>query len=1352
MKQPSFELELSVPESWRDSFITRGVGHGLVEICCWPSPPLLEAAAFTVALAPLGVGSGWAFPHLVLIFPVSGIPPEDALGLETNLWRRIDELLTARMPPEQVQRGLEMLRKRVCVLALDVHDTDVLVNAVRELPERTALFIGRGELFSSAAVAKREADLRAPTPMGEELHLRLVEDIWVPQVHHIARLLGSIASERMLYVVLRVGHYQPERPENLTLLESTDGCNILATRSVEGHSLSPLDWERWTGLMRQGRASDVLAEIDMRAELSALNQAFLKAQCLLAAGQGMLAFQYIEPFLEQMSRGDDPHLLLTVSRMALYAGKLDEASAFLAGALQQPQRDEETLTAALQIATALRVKEQVAAIRDELVRRYPRSEPAMREIIGPILQERRFGEVEAKLAPIVQGGATVGYVRYIYLLARAFQGQTEPDYPQFIEEVKQSGVASPSVAALDSARDLFARRVPERAVELIAGFDWEPAFLPDAVDMVMEGMQQLIIARRSTQKAEDTERLFNQLRRALALVLRYLSDHPEDGERRVEFARLLTPEGGGSVGFRILVESVLRERIPSHCGPEVRTPKPEMPEDFASAILPRLLPKAGRLLLGVGELSLEGIPYSPAELLAFISEMLEYLSTRAEDEGDITSMTQLLHVALLLLRQEERSRSEALRLMNLVGTGLCFAGHFQGARDLVERGLKLAEGGEPSHKRKAWVLFADIYLRTHNRLEALLGLACARQQTDVQLSLEDAYAESVLVARLFRELGHAFREPTLEAVTMARELLAGTSFEAANAQQMDTLECTIEFQAALAKFATGEADAGPSLQALGARLADTIDRSVARRQDLAPPMTLLAQVISYAESVGSPVEPRIHEVFESRLWDLPQNMRETATALSRQKLSVLPRGSADWALGEARFAQDLASDLAMQRLLACRALVDAEARSPELVAFALEWLADHSIRNVDESLESAAPSSREEGVASRLLQWASLGSVQANSQALAHLQDFALRVEEQYRERAGQLQPRLPKSPEEVAQFLVRLSQRLDVHLLGLNHEHHLVHLTASQGMLAVRVEPPDVFQHQAYLDWRQKHPYAYGKMDTSVPEGLSEVERSMAGLGIQASEGSNPSLLVLDTDLQELPANLLPINQELAGLARPMATTPALSWLRACHLVPRPPTSRKVAWVSTATPSTEELGPLLFLAADIEDVCSRMGFMVSNAPKPPPELGGADVAVIGAHGVLHSGDRFFQAVSDEDVTRLTGRDIARHVAGSGVAVLLVCSGGRMDRDFLNNATVGLPRLLLEYGCRAVVASPWSLHVSVARRWLPSFLEALDAGFTIIEATHRANQEVGSKLGRHPSLQLAMHVFGDPLFSLHRTT
>ena len=43
------------------------------------------------------------------------------------------------------------------------------------------------------------------------------------------------------------------------------------------------------------------------------------------------------------------------------------------------------------------------------------------------------------------------------------------------------------------------------------------------------------------------------------------------------------------------------------------------------------------------------------------------------------------------------------------------------------------------------------------------------------------------------------------------------------------------------------------------------------------------------------------------------------------------------------------------------------------------------------------------------------------------------------------------------------------------------------------RKELPSVFSHRAYLDWRQEHPYAYGKMDTSAPEGLSEVERSMS-------------------------------------------------------------------------------------------------------------------------------------------------------------------------------------------------------------------------------------------------------------------
>ncbi len=75
---------------------------------------------------------------------------------------------------------------------------------------------------------------------------------------------------------------------------------------------------------------------------------------------------------------------------------------------------------------------------------------------------------------------------------------------------------------------------------------------------------------------------------------------------------------------------------------------------------------------------------------------------------------------------------------------------------------------------------------------------------------------------------------------------------------------------------------------------------------------------------------------------------------------------------------------------------------------------------------------------------------------------------------------------------------------------------------------------------------------------------------------------------------------------------------------------------------------------------------------------------------------------------------------------------------------VGIARLLLDQGCRAIVAPPWPLSVGVPPRWLPTFLSRWDAGDAAIDATFEANRAVAGSMGEDPAATLAMTVYGDP--------
>ena len=50
----------------------------------------------------------------------------------------------------------------------------------------------------------------------------------------------------------------------------------------------------------------------------------------------------------------------------------------------------------------------------------------------------------------------------------------------------------------------------------------------------------------------------------------------------------------------------------------------------------------------------------------------------------------------------------------------------------------------------------------------------------------------------------------------------------------------------------------------------------------------------------------------------------------------------------------------------------------------------------------------------------------------------------------------------------------------------------------------------------------------------------------------------------------------------------------------------------------------------------------------------------------------------------------------------------------------------------------------MVRRWLPAFLKSFDAGASVLEAHHTANQAV-MRFNSHPAFALSMHLMGDPL-------
>ena len=193
-------------------------------------------------------------------------------------------------------------------------------------------------------------------------------------------------------------------------------------------------------------------------------------------------------------------------------------------------------------------------------------------------------------------------------------------------------------------------------------------------------------------------------------------------------------------------------------------------------------------------------------------------------------------------------------------------------------------------------------------------------------------------------------------------------------------------------------------------------------------------------------------------------------------------------------------------------------------------------------------------------------------------------------------------------------------------------------------------------------------------------------------------------------------------------------------------PSGRRLAWIPTPTVRESfTRTPLETLADHVRGVES-IGLI--TAPDAPEGLIGADLAIIGAHGdVDFHGKRFLRG-ADEGSQQFTASALASLAQDTLVAILFVCSGGRLDPHPFSPTAFGLPSAFLDAGCRAVVASPWPLDPNVARRWLPAFVKACDEGAPVIRAVYAANKAVWEATPAAPDHFLAMNLYGDPLVIL----
>lgn len=456
--------------------------------------------------------------------------------------------------------------------------------------------------------------------------------------------------------------------------------------------------------------------------------------------------------------------------------------------------------------------------------------------------------------------------------------------------------------------------------------------------------------------------------------------------------------------------------------------------------------------------------------------------------------------------------------------------------------------------------------------------------------------------------------------------------------------------------------------------------------ELIPSVSLLMQAIRLYESLGQRIDEETLETLEKSLNKTGSSIRSYLNTIAEVKPSIENVLDVYRRVEVSRYSSDIPEDLKVVTILSRRFLQNINTE-PKEALIALELIADRGIElpNNARNIES---------------EW---------------IFDYAKEIA--YDDTA--------------------------VVMLGLDSKGNLRHVIIEDGNVSFNNKKiEDVNFEDAIKEWSEKYPYNYSFIDSS--DGNNEFYLTLEKLQLPLPSKKN-IIVIAEPILQQIPINLALVDGEFVGRNHTIGYVPSLTWLESMHRRSYTSDNRRLAWIS-ASEDPNDFGTLEMLHTRLASVFDDYGFELNTKRKIPHNFSNARMAVVTAHGGLSEEGRFIHKISDEGVLAETPTRLAQSLANTELVILFVCSGGRIDKHPFNHTTVGLPKLLLDNGCRAIVASPWPLEAKVVGPWLEEFMAIWERGETVSSATQLANEEVAKRLGDFAQYSQAMHVYGDVMY------
>ena len=1230
------------------------------------------------------------FKRATIVLPPVSVTHHTKESVFTALEQAVKELRGYELD-DQAKLKLSMLVQIVHSPSLEIAD---LLAIAQEQEKRTLVAIADASQY-------RDFSLTCPANFGISA-VRISEDRWVPHVTTICQQLVTIEKKLEGYGLIHVPEVPAQKSSNISLLTSIEDCYV-AELNYEDDPADALysKAQRWKSMVLLGQLPDVEAEID-KIGLPDGTRLHLLAQLVQGTGRDSTTIDIItqiKPFIDNLNAGE----VIQLARLAHKAGNDDLAHEILPAG-PNSIGEQLWLEEGLELSTYFKDNARITLFDSRLAELFPHSDRLRENRDRRLFMNVRQGNI-GSTHHFTASGFTDNH-----LLLQEKLSIPKPNYEAVIEESKGWGQEWLELTIVCCAMHALSVDTPAVAANLACHITASELYGRQATNVLIEAIKLMMLEELIPQNNNDYYRSLFQT------AFQYLAHHPQDGRIRLTFANILTVESSGDIGIPLMTLTMLDLAQNVMNMERAQSSKADAPPLASDSEIKISMENGFSWLhqLGAAEPGVTVIPRhlltaNPDDIVQYISKLVDLSSNQIGEDADLTFMEQLVLLACAISPYATHERDEDIRLVRQLACHFTTEGQFQKARNLAEAVLQMGQSCA-YRRRLSWQAFGDIYHRCHNPVMALIGLASALA-VDVAVMTADIWHEVYTIHRVLRDMG--LFELSKSFLPMMEVILSDLGYEA------DTDPHYVNALLGLQLMQADSATPEPLYEIL-AKITDACRKELGNRSRLLPLAALLGQAVYKAKKANLNIPLISINTLNEAATKVGSIMANRIIISAAREPSASDVLSLFNSIERSSYASDVSRDYYTICIVA-RKLLNTNSQC-EITAkeniFAIELLADHTV-----TLLSVTPT--------MTVGWP--------------------------------------------IQYALQLNQaNLDVAFLALDSHGELsVNVVSNGHIRAIEQSKQEYTFRHRFDSWLKDYPRNYGRVDPL--EGNNIFYLTMEKLDVRLPQ-SERLVIVAEPYLQQLTANLVVVQPEgesfsyFTGTKGAIGVVPSLSWLSAASDSKRSGRGAYRAWISTEKDfeRVEELeirkdcalndeplnreSPLDIAFSRLSGCFEDFGFVVDTGCQLPCDMRNAPIAVVTAHGGLNKEGRYLHSIRDDGDLIVAPAALAAALAGVELVILFVCSGGRIDKNPLDNSTTSLPKQLLNNGCRTVIASAWPLNVMVTYNWLEPFLHAWEAGSTALDATKVANDHVAQRLGDFPQYFLAMRVYGDILLTKSHST